>query len=477
MALFRPNVEGAVKLLWYLQLPSQTSSIIPYRMVSTHMRRRLRWRPPLLQSQTHTTAFTPLGYLYNGAIETVANVTLGRRRRRLISKMVASSMQKKDSKHPAKVFTRLPGEKTEAEARLRSRTTMIPLNVLPYRFISRLWGAANDINLPHCLREPVYHAWTLAFGCQLDEMKHPLRDYKNLGEFFSRQLKDGVRPVDDDITCICSPVDGRLSTVGTVDYTDAIPVLEQIKGVRYRMDEFLGDVPEFFKSPPRPGTKLFHCVIYLAPGDYHRIHSPVDWTLRERRHFPGNLFPVNRLAVHTVPSLFTWNERVALLGGWEHGFFALTAVGATNVGSILLDVEPELTTNKFSDHHKVRPKWGACYANVYPQPHAIARGAQVGQFKLGSTVVLVFEAPADFEFAVAPGDKVRYGQALGRFRTPPSSSDESGVDASRPSTDKDVVDVSQFSLDDKATAAKDGSDARLASTTTDSAADKRSAPR
>ncbi|ETV95469.1 phosphatidylserine decarboxylase [Aphanomyces invadans] len=310
---------------------------------------------------------------------------------------------------------RLPGKKTAAEARIRSKTTMLPLNVLPYRFISRVWGAVNDINLPSCLREPVYRAWTHAFDCQLDEMQHPLREYKNLGEFFSRQLKDGIRPVDMDPQKVCSPVDGRISTIGTVECTEGIPVLEQIKawrGVRYRLDEFLGDVPEFFTTP-RPGKALFHCVIYLAPGDYHRIHSPIDWHMTERRHFPGNLFPVNSLAVATVPSLFTWNERVVLLGQWAHGFHSLTAVGATNVGSILLDVEPELTTNMFYDHHKIRPKWGACRAKVYDPFHSVVRGTQVGQFKLGSTVVLVFEAPADFTFTVIPGDKVRYGQAIG----------------------------------------------------------------
>ncbi|KAI9987358.1 hypothetical protein PInf_023369 [Phytophthora infestans] len=95
----------------------------------------------------------------------------------------------------------------------------------------------------------------------------------------------------------------------------------------YRLDEFLGDLPSFFtsKTSASKGKKMFHCVLYLAPGDYHRIHAPT--------------------AARLIPSLFVENERVALLGEWEHGFFSLTAVGATNVGSIVITKEPEFRTN------------------------------------------------------------------------------------------------------------------------------------
>lgn len=79
---------------------------------------------------------------------------------------------------------------------------------------------------------------------------------------------------------------------------------------------------------------LHHCVIYLAPGDYHRFHSPTDWTVFARRHFPGELFSVNPSVARWLEGLFNFNERVVYYGEWEHGFFSMTAVGATNVGSI-----------------------------------------------------------------------------------------------------------------------------------------------
>jgi phosphatidylserine decarboxylase len=75
-------------------------------------------------------------------------------------------------------------------------------------------------------------------------------------------------------------------------------------------------------------------VLYLGPGDYHRIHSPSNWQIYHRRHFAGKLYPVNNRAVRTIKNLYVVNERVVLEGKWSQGLMAMAAVGATNVGSI-----------------------------------------------------------------------------------------------------------------------------------------------
>jgi phosphatidylserine decarboxylase len=112
----------------------------------------------------------------------------------------------------------------------------------------------------------------------------------------------------------------------------------------------------------RPGHSLFFTVIYLAPGDYHRFHSPTAWVVEKRRHFVGELFSVSPWMAKRLENLFVLNERVALLGRWRHGFFGMVPVGATNVGSIkvnfdqvrftltayfILSCQPFLTTNLF----------------------------------------------------------------------------------------------------------------------------------
>lgn len=84
---------------------------------------------------------------------------------------------------------------------------------------------------------------------------------------------------------------------------------------------------------------MFYAVVYLAPGDYHRFHSPAAWIAERRRHFAGELFSVSPWMVGKLQDLFILNERVALLGRWRYGFFSFTAVGATNVGSIRINFD------------------------------------------------------------------------------------------------------------------------------------------
>ena len=46
----------------------------------------------------------------------------------------------------------------------------------------------------------------------------------------------------------------------------------------------------------------------------------------------------------------------------------------------------------------------------------ILTGQLIGEFNLGSTIVLIFEAPKKFKFSVREGRKVRYGQGIGLCR-------------------------------------------------------------
>jgi phosphatidylserine decarboxylase len=154
---------------------------------------------------------------------------------------------------------------------------------------------------------------------------------------------------------------------------------------------------------------LYYCVIYLAPGDYHRFHSPVSWVVESRRHFAGELYSVSPYLQRTLPGLFTLNERVVLLGRWKYGFFSYTPVGATNVGSIVVNFDRELRTNSLltdtladraaaEAQRKGEPYSGyaeATYTESSPVlgGHALRKGEEMGGFQLGSTIVMVFEAP------------------------------------------------------------------------------------
>ncbi|KAJ7621096.1 phosphatidylserine decarboxylase 1 [Roridomyces roridus] len=180
----------------------------------------------------------------------------------------------------------------------------------------------------------------------------------------------------------------------------------------------MGVRPALARTPshtPKPGNSLFFTVIYLAPGDYHRFHSPAAWVVEKRRHFVGELFSVSPYVAKRLENLFVLNERVALLGRWRHGFFSMVPVGATNVGSIKINFDQALRTNV-----RGRPPPPGTYSEaVYSEASPLLNGQplvpaqEMGGFCLGSTIVLVFEAPDDFIFSVQTGQKVRVGERLG----------------------------------------------------------------
>ncbi|KAL7625528.1 phosphatidylserine decarboxylase 1 [Parahypoxylon ruwenzoriense] len=204
-----------------------------------------------------------------------------------------------------------------------------------------------------------------------------------------------------------------------------------------RADLALGEKPWYALLSPDNRTALYYAVVYLAPGDYHHFHSPTSWVVERRRHFAGELYSVSPYLQRTLPGLFTLNERVVLLGRWRWGFFSFVPVGATNVGSITINFDRELRTNSLltdtaadraAEEAAARGELyngfsEATYraASAVLGGHALRRGDEMGGFKLGSTIVLVFEAPvADhpgakggFVWAVDKGQKIKMGQALG----------------------------------------------------------------
>lgn len=139
---------------------------------------------------------------------------------------------------------------------------------------------------------------------------------------------------------------------------------------------------------------------------------------------------MNPLVASLLPSLFVANERVALFGEWTHGFFSYTAVGATNVGSIRIAFDEQLTTNTYAHDWSTgfnaldavglhmpgsnpAHKPGTVHARDYSPPVSLGRGDDVGLFELGSTVVLIFEAPSSFEWGIKAGEPVVVGMPLG----------------------------------------------------------------
>lgn len=186
--------------------------------------------------------------------------------------------------------------------------------------------------------------------------------------------------------------------------------LEQIKGVPYCLESFLGQSTLSKRDHLTPDNQLYQCVLYLGPGDYHHFHSPAEWKIKTRRHFSGKLYSVSPWVLKGFLNVFCANERVSLHGNWKHGIFTMTAVGAYNVGSINIPFDGELRTNRKTD------KMNMFHERKFDEIMPLGRGDHIGWFAMGSAVVLIFEGPKDFEFAVDIGQKIKLGQPLGCIR-------------------------------------------------------------
>ncbi|KAM9440576.1 phosphatidylserine decarboxylase proenzyme, mitochondrial isoform 2-T3 [Clarias gariepinus] len=316
----------------------------------------------------------------------------------------------------------------EVPPRLANELQVNIYKTIPTRLLSRAWGRLNQVDLPIWLRKPIYSLYIWTFGVNMKEAAvEDLQHYRNLGEFFRRKLKPQARPVCDS-HCVISPADGKILHFGRVKNCE----VEQVKGVTYSLETFLGpctwtrslpidkdedDIGDFQNGlVTKEGNELYHCVVYLAPGDYHCFHSPTDWRVAHRRHFPGSLMSVNPGIARWIKELFCHNERVVLSGEWCHGFFSLTAVGATNVGSIQIYFDKELRTNN-PRYSKGSYNDFSYVSNNNQEGVSLRKGEHLGEFNLGSTIVLLFEAPQNFNFNLTAGQKIRFGEPLGMMET------------------------------------------------------------
>ncbi|MCB1174096.1 MAG: phosphatidylserine decarboxylase [Leptospiraceae bacterium] len=270
-------------------------------------------------------------------------------------------------------------------------------HLLPKNTLSRLFGLLSYIHLPHFLRGPIITTFARAYRIDLDEAHGEIRDYPSLNRFFTRALREGVRVVANEKNVLVSPVDGRMSQFGAIQ--DGI--LIQAKGLQYSVDDLL--VNSEFASRFQTGS---FCVLYLSPQDYHRIHSPDAGRILGYSYHPGQLFPVNQLMVNGLSALFPKNERLSTFIETSQGLVAVIKVGATNVGRISLSYDSIRSNRWFrSERH-----------HLYHEDLLIARGAELGRFEMGSTVILLIENPRfNFLKESHSGLRVRYGQIIGAF--------------------------------------------------------------
>lgn len=258
--------------------------------------------------------------------------------------------------------------------------------------------------LTRCEWRPWKNAFVKAivrlYGVDLSEAQEPDPEaYPSFNAFFTRALKPDARPLCADADAVLCPADGAVSQIGRIEKGRIF----QAKGRHFDATELLGG--DIDRAAPFENGHF--ATIYLSPRDYHRLHMPLAGTLREMVHVPGRLFSVNAATAENIPNLFARNERVVAIFNTEAGPMALILVGAIFVASIETVWEGVVTPPTASEPRN----W------VYPSnPPALAKGAEMGRFNMGSTIIVLFgENAVAWQDGLEAGDKVRMGGRLGRL--------------------------------------------------------------
>lgn len=275
------------------------------------------------------------------------------------------------------------------------------MKLLPKNAASRAFGIVTRLRIPF-VSKALRNVFANYYKLNMEESEYPLSHYRNIGELFIRRLKPGARPIADSE--IVSPVDGVLSQTGVFDENQK---LIQAKGKYYTLKDLLRN--EEMAKRFEGGA---FATIYLAPFNYHRIHSPVKGELVDAAYCPGTLWPVNVGSVERVEGLFCINERLTSRIRLEDGSEILVVkVGATNVGRIGVVYSDELLVNAGR-----LPRDCKRFDWVPSTKVTFEKGGELGRFEMGSTVILVVDKKNHERhpelFTSRLGQAVKVGEAL-----------------------------------------------------------------
>ena len=271
--------------------------------------------------------------------------------------------------------------------------------LLPQHWLSRLAGWLAD-NQTTWLKNLLIERFASHFKVDMREAADPeLRNYPNFNAFFTRALAEGARPIEGGKELVVCPADGAISQLGAIESGRIF----QAKGQSFSASELLGGDTQ----RARQFDNGSFATVYLSPRDYHRVHMPVAGELSAQSYVPGDLYSVNQVTAENVDRLFARNERLVCYFDTEFGPMAMVLVGALIVAGIETvwggQVAPPTRDPKIIDFKQV------------PDAVRLEQGEEMGRFKLGSTVILLFpEGAVDWDEAYSAGSPTRMGQMMAR---------------------------------------------------------------
>jgi len=267
--------------------------------------------------------------------------------------------------------------------------------LLPKAILSRLMAKIANCRVP-LVKNFIIKQYCRFYRIDLSEaLESSYSNYITFNDFFTRALKTDSRPIVNDKGTIISPVDGKIWQIGEVS-TNRI----NAKGKSFTLEQLLADNKDASQF-----CDANFAVLYLAPYNYHRIHMPIDGKLRSMRYVPGKLFSVNPNIVNHIPDVFAKNERVISMFDTSLGQIAVIFVGAIFVGSIETKWAGLVTPHS----QRNLTNWNYSEQNII-----FGRGMEIGSFKLGSTVILLFpKGTIKWNECLKTDIPIKMGQSLG----------------------------------------------------------------
>ena len=249
----------------------------------------------------------------------------------------------------------------------------------------------------HPLTQYLIRLYIRIFNINLKECEEEnLTNYHTFCDFFTRKLKKGIHVINNELGSIVSSCDGRVLQFGSITKESIL----QVKGKSTPVKELLCEDKEL-SSLYSNGSFL---TIYLSPKDYHRVHIPSTGKLMKTLHVPGRLFSVADHAVECINNLYSKNERLVCHFKDENFYFSVILVGAINVSSIETKWKGEISPPM--PKKLISTKYGN--KNI-----SFSKGDEIGMFKSGSTVILLFTNKVKLLDTLKLNQKIRVGQKVG----------------------------------------------------------------
>ncbi|MEH6616940.1 MAG: archaetidylserine decarboxylase [Porticoccus sp.] len=251
--------------------------------------------------------------------------------------------------------------------------------LVPQHGLSRLGSMLTEAKTPW-LKNALIRQFIRTYNVNLEEAaSSSLDDYPSFNDFFTRALKEDLRPIDSNKGSIVCPADGTVSQLGPIQEGNIF----QAKGKSFSVASLLGDdFPDTNNADSQRFINGDFITIYLSPSDYHRVHMPIAGNLAYSRYIPGKLFSVNDTTAQHINGLFAKNERLVCIFDTPVGRCAVILVGAMMVAGI---------ESVWQGHYQP----GIVKTDQFePNQVSLKKGEEMGCFKFGSTVIVMFEQGA-----------------------------------------------------------------------------------